>query len=64
MELKLYFTKVEMEDYLKKKGYEIRFSYVGNSELKTKKVFFKNKEVREKPEDIFRRLIHKKLLGM
>jgi len=63
VELKLYFTKAEMEEYLKKKGYEVRFSYIGNSDIKGKKIFFKNKEIKEKPEDIFRKLIHKKLLN-
>jgi hypothetical protein len=63
MELKLYFTKEQMEEYIKKNGYEIRFSYIGNSDVKGKKIFFKNKEIKEKTEDIFRKLVHKKLLS-
>ncbi len=63
-ELKLYFTKTEMEEYLKKKGYEIKYTYIGNSDVKGKKVLFKGKEVKEKPEDIFRNLIHKRILSM
>ena len=63
MEVKFYFTKDQIEKFLKKKGYDMRLTYVGNSEIKEKKVFLKGKEVREKAEEIFKRLLHEKLLS-
>lgn len=63
MELKLYFTKSEIEAYLKKKGYEIRI--IKEKGMSIKKIFRYGKVLEDtRPEEVFRKLLQKNLLKL
>lgn len=63
MELKLYFTKPEIEKYLARKGYEIKFIKEGSSSVK--KIFRYGKMLEnERSEEIFRKLLQRSLLRL
>jgi len=64
MELKFYFTNSDIDKFLKRHGYIYKTSFKGNSDIVVKKLFRNGVEVKEKPSEVFRNLLHEKLLKL